>query len=30
MEINFELNLLAVCNDGYINSGINKSYFHIS
>lgn len=26
MEINFELDLLAVCNDGYINSGMVKEF----
>lgn len=26
MEINFELDLLATCNDGYINSGMVKEF----
>ena len=26
MEINFELDLLTVCNDGYINSGMVKEF----
>lgn len=26
MEINFDLDLLAICNDGYINSGMVKEF----
>lgn len=30
MEINFELDLLAVCNDGYINSGMVKEFLEVN
>lgn len=26
MKVNFELDLLAICNDGYINSGMVKEF----
>lgn len=30
MEVNFELDLLAICNDGYINSGMVKEFLEVN